>query len=105
MPAFICDFVFSIAISTVMGSKNINWAELLDKKYNFYTVEVEAFLKTANVLKSTEISIQNIYQAIRNDDKVDGNLNLLYHESIYGSNKEVKLRIHNRVAHFHRTLR
>ena len=88
-----------------MASKGINWAELLEKKYNSYTVEVEAFLETAHVSKSTEISIQNIYSAIRNDDKVDSNLKLLYHETIYGTNKEVKTRIRNRVSHFRRTLR
>ena len=88
-----------------MASKRINWAELLEKKYQSYTVEVEAFLETAHVSKSTEISIQNIYQAIRNDVKVDENLKLLYHETIYGTNKDVKTRIRNRVAHFRRTLR
>ena len=75
------------------------------KNYNSYTVEVEAFLENANVSKSTDISIQNIYQAIRNDDKVNSNLKLLYHETIYGKNKDVKSRIRNRIANFQRTLR
>ena len=82
-----------------------NWAELLDKKYPSYTVELNAFLATANVCKGTDVSIQNIYEAIRNDDKVEANLKILYHECIYGTNKDVKLRICNRVAHFRRTLR
>ena len=86
-------------------AKKINWSELLDKKYPSYTVEVNAFLDTADVSRSTDVSIQNIYQAIRNDDKVDSNLKLLYHETIYGSNKDTKLRIRNRVSNFHRTLR
>ena len=72
-------------------AKKINWSELLDKKYPSYTVEVNAFLDTADVSRSTDVSIQNIYQAIRNDDKVDSNLKLLYHETIYGSNKDAKL--------------
>ena len=86
-------------------ASGINWAELLDKKYPSYTVGLNAFLVTANVCKGTDVSIQNIYEAIRNDDKVDANLKILYHEFIYGTNKDVKLRIHNRVAHFHHTLR
>ena len=87
-----------------MASK-INWAALLEKKYPSYTVEVNAFLDSADESKSTDVSIQNIYQAIRNDPKVDSNLKILYHETIYGTNKDVKLRIRNRVANFRRTPR
>ena len=81
-------------------SGNINWSDLLEKKYPSFAVEVEAFIDSAHVSKSTDISIQNIYQAIRNDDHIESNLKLLYHKTIYGTNKEVKLRIRNCVAHF-----
>ena len=88
-----------------MAGKSLNWQELLDKKYQSYTVEVEAFLESAHVSKSTEILIQKIYEAIRNDVNVDNSLKMLYHGTIYGTNKDVKSRIRNRVAHFRRTLR
>ena len=86
-------------------ASQINWSELLEKKYPSYTVEVNAFLDTAQISKSTDVSIMNIYQAIRNDMQIDSNLKLLYHETVYGSNQHVKLRIRNRVANFRITLR
>ena len=89
---------------TTMASAGI-WEELLERKYPSYTVEVNAFLDTAHVSKSTDVSILNIYHAIRNDMQVDNDLKMLYHESIYGSNKDIKTRIRNRVANFRRTLR
>ena len=83
----------------------IDFADLLDKKYPSYTVEVNAFLNSLEIASSTEVSINQIYQAIRNDDKVDSNLKILYHEAIYGNDPHVKKRINNRVTHFRRTLR
>ena len=46
-----------------------------------------------------------IYKAIVGNDKVSQTLKMLYHEAIYGSNKDVKSRIHNRVANFRRSLK
>ena len=86
-------------------AQKIDFAELLDKKYPSYTVEVTAFLNSLDIASSTEVSIRHIYQAICNDDKVDSNLKILYHESIYGTDPHVKKRINNRVTHFQRTLR
>ena len=86
-------------------TSQVNWAELLEKKYASFTVEVNAFLNSAHIANSTDVSIQNIYQVIRNVQEIDPNLKLLYHEAIYGTNKDVKARIRNRVSNFRRTLR
>ena len=86
-------------------AQQVDWADLLKKIYPSFTVEVEAFLDTAHISKSADVSIENVYEAIRNDDEVSANLKLLYHESIYGTNKEVKARIRNRIANFRRTLK
>ena len=86
-------------------ANNICFTDLLEKKYPSYTVEVNAFLNSLDVASSTEVSIDQIYQAIRYDKNVDANLKLFYHEAIYGSDKNVKKRITNRVVHFRRTLR
>ena len=86
-------------------ANNINFNELLEKKYPSYTAEVTAFLNSLDIASSTEVSINFIYQAIKNDPKVDANLKLLYREALYGHNILVKKRITNRVTHFRRTLR
>ena len=84
---------------------NNEWDVLLKAKYPSYTVEVEAFLESLDIATSSEISMEKIYEAIREDDKVDENLKCLYMEAIFGSNKDVRSRIKNRIANFRRRLR
>ena len=83
----------------------VNWDELLEKKYPSYTVEVQAFLDTCDISRSTDVSIVNIYKKIQNDSQVNSDLKILYHECIHGTNKDVKLRIRNRIANFRWSLR
>ena len=86
-------------------SQDLDWEPLLKAKYPSYTVEVEAFLASLDIATSSEISMEKIYEAIREDSKVDENLKCLYMEAIFGSNKDVRNRIKNRIANFRRRLR
>ena len=79
------------------------WKKLLDARYPSYKVEVRAFLDSLDVSNSNEISAEKV-DAIKFDEDVDDNLKLLYSEAIYGSDKEVKARIKNRMANFKRGL-
>ena len=81
------------------------WEALLKAKYPSYTAEVEAFLESLDIATSSKISMEKIYEAIREDPKVDENLKNLYMEAIFGSNKDVRARIKNRIANFRRRLR
>ena len=83
----------------------INWSELLDQRYPSYKVEVNAFLDSLEVASSPEITIEKVYLAIKDDPQVNDNLLALYHEAIYGTNKDVKLRMKNRMSNFKRGLR
>ena len=78
---------------------------MLDARYASYTVEVEAFVNTVQISSSIDISIENIYEAIKSEPKIPDNLKLLYHEASYGSNKDVKIRMRNRVSNFKRKLK
>ena len=86
-------------------AEDINWDELLDKKYPLYKIEVETFLDTAHISRSTDVSMVKIYDVIVHDPNVSEVLKMLYHEAIHGTNKDVKSRICNRVANFRRTLK
>ena len=86
-------------------STNVDFSDLLDKKYPSYTSEVNAFLDSCQISSSVEVSVAYIYPKIRNDTNVDSNLKLLYDEAINGNDKDVKKRIYNRNTHFRRTLR
>ena len=88
-----------------MASNAINWDEILEGKYPSFRIEVETFLDTQHISKSTDVSMIKIYQAIVNDGNVDEILKMLYHEAIYGTNKDVKSRIRNRIANFRRSLK
>ena len=83
----------------------INWDELLDKRYPSCKIEVETFLDTAYISCSTDVSMIKIYDVIVKDPNVSEVLKMLYHEAIHDSNKDVKSSIHNRVANFHRSLK
>ena len=83
----------------------IDWSELLDKKYPSYKVEVNAYLDSLEIATSNDVSIEKIYQAIKDNEDVSDNLKALYHECLYGSNPSVKSRIRNRVSNFRRALR
>ena len=87
-----------------MASK-MDWSALLEARYPSYKVEVDAFLESLSVSNSNEITIAKVFEAIRYDDKIDDNLKLLYGEAVFGSDKQVKLRIKNRISNFRRGLR
>ena len=74
-------------------SNEIDWDQILDKKHPSYRVEVQTFIDTAHILKSADVSMVKIYDVIKNDPDVSKNLKMLYHEAIYGTNKDVKSRI------------
>ena len=61
-------------------AEQVNWEELLEKKYPSYRVEVQAFLDNAHISRSTDVSIEKIYEAIQDDPKVNAELKMLYHE-------------------------
>ena len=82
-----------------------DWDALLETRYVSFNVEIEAFIDSLDVANSVDVSIDIIYQAIKNNTKVSEGLKALYKEAIYGTNKEVKKRIHNRVTNFKRQLK
>ena len=77
------------------GEPRPDWEKLLKAKYNSFHVEVEAYLNSLEIATSTEISMANIYHAIKNDQNVSANLKALYREVLFGTIKEVKARIKN----------
>ena len=81
-----------------------NWKKLLEGRYPSYKAEVEAFVESLSVSNSNEVSAQKVFEAIQFNDEIDDNLKLLYSEAIYGSDKEVKARIKNRMSNFKRGL-
>ena len=83
----------------------VNWEELLQRKYPLYRIEVKAFLDNVHISNSNDVSMQKIYAVIQNDQQVDADLKMLYHEAIHGSNKDVKARIHSHITNFRRGLR
>ena len=85
-------------------ASSIDWSELLDQRYPSYKVEVNAFLESLKVSSSPEISIEKVYHAIKDDLAINDNLKVLYHEAVFGSNKEVKLRLRNCMSNFKRAL-
>ena len=90
---------------SVEMANQVNFNELLEKKYASFTVEINAFLDSCDVSSSNDIAADIIYQAIRNVPKIDDDLKALYREAVYGTNKEVKKRIRNRITNFRRTMR
>ena len=52
-------------------ASSVDWDEILKLKYPSYTIEVQTFLDTAHISKSTDVSIKKIYSAIHNDSQVN----------------------------------
>ena len=88
-----------------MAEAGTDWETLLKGKYVSYNVEVDAYLESLEIVTSSEISMQKIYFAIRNDASVHENLKALYREALFGTNKEVRARIKNRISNFRRNYR
>ena len=82
-----------------------NWSQILEQRFPSYKAEVTAFLDMVHISKSTDVLIEKIYEIIKDDDDVPENLKLLYKECIYGTDKNVKLRMRNRIGNFKRGLR
>ena len=85
-------------------AEEINWKKLLNLRYPSYKIEVETYLDSLNISSSSEVSIEKIYEAIKDDPDVDGNLKILYKEAIFDSNVKVKNRMESRMANFRRNL-
>ena len=83
----------------------MDWTEILEERYPSYKVEVDAFLDSLEVSSSPEISIEKIYYAIKDDLQINENLVALYYEAAFGSNKEVKKHMKNRISNFKRGLK
>ena len=83
----------------------LDWESLLEKKYPSYKVEVNAFLDSLDISNSVDLSIEYIYDCIKDDAQVNPNLLALYYEAINGSEKEVKARMRNRISNFKRALK
>ena len=83
----------------------INWSDILEQRFLSYKAEVTAFLDTVHISNSTDVSIEKIYDKIKDDEDVPENLKLLYKECISGTDKNVKLRMHNHIGNFKRGLR
>ena len=83
----------------------MDWKKLCDGRYPSYKVEVTAFLDSLEISSSTDVSMQKIYYAIRDDSNVCDDLKSLYREAIFGSEKMVKARIKNRIGNFRRGLK
>ena len=86
-------------------SSVIDWAAILEKKYPSYMLEVETFLDTIHISRSNDVSMIKIYEVILHDPNIDEVLKMMYEETIYGKNKDVKLRMRNRVANFRCSLK
>ena len=86
-------------VITVMASQ-VNWSKILDQRFPSYKLEVTVFLDTLHISKSTDVSIEKIYNVIKDDSNIPDDLKMLYKECIHGSDKNVKLRIHNCVGNF-----
>ena len=86
-------------------SNEAYWERVLKGKYVSYNVEVDAYLESVEIATSTDISMQKIFFAIRDDPSVHENLKAMYREALFGKNKEVKSRIKNRIANFRRNYR
>ena len=68
-------------------------------------MEVEAYLDSLDVATSSDISISKIYEAISHVEDINPNLKALYQEACFGTNKDVKSRMRNRISNFRRSLR
>ena len=83
----------------------VNWEDLLRERFPTYKVEEDAFIDSLEVANSTEVYIERIYEAIKNDSSVHINLKMLYHEACAGGNKDVVKRIKNRISNIRRNCR
>ena len=83
----------------------VDWDVVLKGKYISFNVEIEAYLDSVDIATSTQISASKIYDAIKDDESVHPNLKLIYKEYLFGTNKEVRARIKNRITNFRRTLK
>ena len=81
------------------------WQHLLNDRYPTYQIEKKAFVDSLKVCNSMDVSAEKIYDAIKDDVDVPNNLKALYHEAVFGTDKDVKSRIKSRIANIRRNAR
>ena len=86
-------------------ASNLDWSLILRDRFATFKVEETAFLESLKICNSTEIAIERVFEAIKDDVDIPRNLKLMYRESIFGDNEKVKQRIRNRISNIRRHLR
>ena len=94
--------LLSMASTLTMSSF---WKNLLKERYPTFKVEERAFVNSLKVCNSTDVSAEKIYEQIKEDSDVPKNLKALYCECVFGSDKEVKTCIRNRIANIRQSVR
>ena len=86
-------------------ASNLDWDEIFKDRHPAFKVEENAFVASLKICNSTEVAAEHIYRAIKDDKDIPENLKLIYKEAVYGSNKQVKKRIRNRMTNIRCHLR
>ena len=79
-----------------------NWQEILRERFPTFKVEEDAFIECLDIACSTEVYIEQIYEAIKNVNHVPNNLKALYHKAMLNGDKDVVKRIKNRISNIRR---
>ena len=77
----------------------------MKERFPTFKVEEWAFVNSLKVCNSTDVSAEKIYDVIKDDCDVPNNLKALYRVCVFGTGKEVKTRIRNRIANIRQSVR
>ena len=67
------------------------------EKFPILVVEDSLFLDTILTSNCADVFAKHIYDVIKDDDEVAENLKNIYREGLYGKDKNIKRRLHNRI--------
>ena len=84
---------------------NVNWEKILRDRYSTFKAEEKAYVDSLEICNSTDISIEKIYETIKNNEDIPTNLKLMYRKAIFGQDKTVKTRIKNRIGNIRHNVR
>ena len=72
------------------------WDKILQAKYKFFEVEKSIYIDNRNKANSPEVFAKCIFDGLREGD-IPENLQKMYHEAVYDTDKKVKQCIIKRV--------
>ena len=76
----------------------VDWNKVLIPHYKYTDIEVQSFKVAYAKRTDTKYCMRYVYEVLKDDDRVEEGLRLMYHKANFGTRKDVIKRVKDRIS-------